>query len=243
MRWIDCLFRISHYQSPAKDQGSSPPDPDPEFVARQLRKPWGEFADTIAEKMDQINAPLLQMTLDMLHLEEGASLLEIGFGSGAHFGEVLNLAEGIELVGLDHSPEMVDKAKTNHQAAIEAGQLSLYQGSSDQMPFPNASFDTIYCNMVIFFWDEPERHLQEVQRVLKPGGLFYSGLRSKESMQQLPFTEYGFSIYTQEEWEEILRNNGFRVLDCRRQLDPKMNVEDQEMRMDSICVVAEKPMS
>ncbi|MGM0589643.1 MAG: class I SAM-dependent methyltransferase [Bacteroidota bacterium] len=242
MRSEDWVFYISVYHSPSKDEGTTPPNPDPELIAQQLRKPSGEFADVVADKMDKVNAPLLQLTLESLQLKDQESILEIGFGSGSHFEEVLNQAEGIQLTGLDHSQEMVKKAQAAYQYAIEAGKLDLHHCSSDQMPFPDATFDKIYCNMVIFFWDEPEQHLQEVRRVLKSGGLFFSGLRSKESMQKLPFTQHGFVIYEQEEWEDILRENGFRVLDSVRQLDPQMDVENQEMRMDSICVVAKKPV-
>lgn len=72
--------------------------------------------------------------------------------------------------------------------------------SSDKMPFADNSFDKVFCINVIYFWEQPAEHLKEIYRVLKPGGKFYTTIRSKESMAEMPFTKYGFNMYSQSEW-------------------------------------------
>lgn len=214
--------------------------PDPQFVARQLRKPSGKFADTIAAKMDEVNAPLFNLTLETMQLSEEESVLEIGFGSGTFFPKIFDKAPLLNVSGIDYSSEMVNKAKQNNQSAVETNTLTLKMGNSDDMPFPSKTFDKVFCNMVVYFWDQPENHLSEVHRVLKTNGKFYTGLRTRESMLQLPFVEHGFNLYEKEQWSNLLRENGFRVMRIAHQLDPEMEIDDQKMQLKSVCIIAEK---
>ncbi len=84
------------------------------------------------------------------------------------------------------------KQKKIIQTNIADGKLILQLGSSDKLPFADNSFDKVFCINVVYFWDEPQKHLQEISRVLKPGGKFYATIRTKESMELMPFTKYGF---------------------------------------------------
>lgn len=214
--------------------------PEPEFIAQQLRKPSGDFANKIAEVMDQVNAPLFDLTLQTMNLNEGESILEIGFGSGSFFDKVFRQNDQLKIFGLDYSQEMVAAAQRHNQHAIDANKLTLKQGSSDETPFADQSFDKVYCNMVVYFWDQPEDHLKEIQRVLKPGGEFYTGIRSQDSMQKLPFVDFGFNLYTKEEWVTILESQRFKATKIAEKLDTEMEVEGEMMRMQSICIVAKK---
>lgn len=214
--------------------------PSPEFVARQLRKPSGEFAEKVADKMNQANAPLFDLTLQTMQLADNQSVLEIGFGSGEFFDRIFQQAEQLDICGLDYSEEMVNSATARNQSAVDSEQLTLKLGNSNDIPFPDGTFDKVFCNMVVYFWDQPEQHLGEVLRVLKPGGRFYTGLRSKASMTKLPFVEHGFNLYEQSEWCSILRENGFTVARIAKKLDAEMEIENRDMRMESICIVAEK---
>ncbi|MDX1639542.1 MAG: methyltransferase domain-containing protein, partial [Balneolaceae bacterium] len=118
--------------------------------------------------------------------------------------------------------------------------LDLKKGSSRDLPYPDHSFDKVFCNMVVYFWEEPGTHLEEVYRVLKPDGLFYTGIRSNRSMQEFPFTKFGFSLYGKESWKSILNEYGFAVLEVKEKADPKMDFEGRELQLESICIVAQK---
>ena len=92
--------------------------------------------------------------------------------------------------------------------------------------------------MVIYFWDQPDAHLGEVRRVLKPGGVFYTGFRTRESMQVFPFVEHGFNLYGIEEWKAILDRNGFSVIQTHTATDPAMDFEGNTLRLESCCIAA-----
>lgn len=213
--------------------------PDPAFVAGQLRKPSGEFSHKIAGKMDQVNAPLFDLTLEVMNPSDHEAILEIGFGSGTFMSKLLAAAERLKICGVDYSPEMVEQAMAGNRDAVESGSLELKQGNSNELPFPDNTFDKVFCNMVIYFWDRPREHLTEVRRVLKPGGRFYSGFRSVESMQVFPFIEHGFNMYGEDEWSDLLNEYGFNVAGIHKRSDPVIEEDDRTLQLESVCMVAE----
>ena len=220
----------------------TPPDrPDPRMVAAQLRKPSGEPAEGVGDKMDRVNEPLFALTLASMRPAARERLLEIGFGTGTYMARLFAEADGLELHGIDYSPEMVARAARSNPDLVDAGRLRLVHGASDELPFAGRHFDKVFCNMVVYFWDEPEAHLAEIHRVLKPGGHFYTGMRTRDSMLQFPFVHYGFVLHEPEEWAGILERNGFVCREAGRQLDPLVEGDDGDMRLESVCIEAEKP--
>lgn len=210
----------------------------PEFIAQQLRKPSGDFAGTIAEKMGEGNRPLYDLVLGSLQINDHDSILEIGFGSGTHFPDLLAKANDLKISGIDYSPEMTELAKTINKIDVEAGRLKLHTGNSSQLPFENNSFNTVFCNMVIYFWDDPAEHLSEILRVLKPGGIFYTGMRTRESMLQFPFTKFGFNLYSIDEWKSVLQSHGFIIVGELKHRDPVFDDGDNQVQLESACIAA-----
>lgn len=219
---------------------NTPPPPD--FIAAQLRKPSGNFAANIAANMDKTNEPLFDLTLQSMRLQGGERLLEIGFGSGRFMPKLFRQRDHLALTGVDYSPDMVSMAGMINADLIQSGRLCLQEASSEHLPFEDASFDIVFCNMVIYFWDRPEAHLCEVWRVLKPEGKFYTGFRAKACMRDAPFTKFGFTLYDPEEWQAILERNGFSLIRTDSTLDPELDVNGQKLQLESICMVAQKQL-
>lgn len=46
-----------------QNKNNNKPEPDPEFIAQQLRKPSGDFAGKISKTMDMVNRPLYDLFL------------------------------------------------------------------------------------------------------------------------------------------------------------------------------------
>lgn len=214
--------------------------PDPEFVAGQLRKPSGKFAPQVGENMNYVNETLFDLTLEAMQLQDEESVLEIGFGTGKFFPKIFAEAKDLQVRGIDFSEEMVELAKTDNRKELSGGALDIRWGRSNDIPFPNRTFDKVFCNMVIYFWDRAEPHLNEIHRVLKPEGRFYTGFRTRDSMLAFPFVKYGFNLYEEDEWEKILNRNGFSVKESIKKVDPELEFEGEIIRLESCCVVAEK---
>src|SRR5690606_19647135 len=83
--------------------------------------------------------------------------------------------------------------------------------SSDLLPFRDAAFDKVFTVNTLYFWEEPELQLSEIRRVLRPTGIFCLAIASKAFMETLPFSRYGFRLYSPEEASQLLANNGFTI--------------------------------
>jgi len=75
-----------------------------------------------------------------------------------------------ELYGIDLSEKMLHVAKSKLPE-----QVKLLLGDSEALPFPDNTFDVVYCNDSFHHYPAPMNVLREVHRVLKPGGTFLMG--------------------------------------------------------------------
>jgi ubiquinone/menaquinone biosynthesis C-methylase UbiE len=210
-------------------------------IAKQLRKPSGILAGKVGNKMNITNSFLYDFTIKAMQLKDNESILGIGFGNGKFFDKIFSTANDLEISGLDFSPAMVKAVTANNPTTTKAGKLSLHAGSSDKIPFPDNSFDKIFCINVIYFWEQPVGHLKEIYRVLKPGGRFYTSIRTKESLVQMPFARYGFNMYTQEEWISMLETNLLHFVQAEKtENEPDAILDKQIYKAASLCIVTEK---
>lgn len=212
--------------------------PSPETMAAQLRRPSGWMARGVGQRMNAANRVLYDATWRTIDLQPGMHVLEIGFGNGLFFPELVKQADNLRVTGLDFSAAMHKEATANNRALIGSGRLQLHHGDSAAMPFADNSFDRIYCINVVYFWDDPAAHLREVKRVLRSGGTFTATIRTKSTMQVMPFTRYGFAMYEQADWEAVLANNGFKLLKAERLDEPPIDFEGRTYRPGSLVLVA-----
>ena len=213
------------------------------IVAKQLRRPNGFLAGRVGREMNKTNSFLYDFTIKEMRVADHDEILEIGFGNGMFFGKIFSAANNVTLSGLDFSPEMVKAAAANNPLTSNNGKLTLRLGSSDKIPFPDNSFDKVFCINVIYFWEEPAVHLQEICRVLKPGGRLYTSIRMAESLVKMPFTKYGFTVYRQDEWVGLLEANGFHFERATKTInEPDAEFNQESIKVESLCIVAEKTM-
>lgn len=115
----------------------------------------------------------------------GDRILDAGCGSGrnAHYP----LREGFDVYGVDENPRAV-AAFT--ELAAELGHPlpdgRARQASLDALPFEAAYFDVVVCSAVLHFARDDqhfERMVEELFRVLRPGGLFFARLASSAGIE------------------------------------------------------------
>ncbi|AEE49444.1 class I SAM-dependent methyltransferase [Haliscomenobacter hydrossis] len=214
--------------------------PAPQLIAAQLRKPSGVFAKQVGKRMNESNRLLYELVLQHLDVQAGNQVLEIGFGNGKFFKDVLLKAEQLKLYGLDFSEQMAQEARKNNTDLIQKGVLDVQMGSSEKLPYNAEMFDAVFCINVIYFWESPATHLQEIRRVLKPGGKFYIGVRPKSVLEKLPFAEHGFHLRDTPEIEAMLQQNGFSLLNTHQQTEPPVTMYGATYDMQGMCMVFEK---
>jgi ubiquinone/menaquinone biosynthesis C-methylase UbiE len=100
-------------------------------------------------------------------LPPGADVLEVAPGPGYFAIELAKLGD-YRITGLDISETFVEIAK---QKATEANvQVDFRHGNASGMPFQSDSFDFLLCRAAFKNFSAPLGALQEMHRVLKPGG-------------------------------------------------------------------------
>ena len=98
------------------------------------------------------------------------SALDLGCGTGEMLKLILQADHRKKLYGIDLSEKMLTVARSKLP-----DQVKLLLGDSESLPFPDSSFDVVYCNDSFHHYPAPQNVLREVHRVLKPGGTFLLG--------------------------------------------------------------------
>ena len=96
----------------------------------------------------------------------GKKILDIGFGSGG-IAVVFSRA-GAEMHGVDVDPELKSLAERNVAAKGARADFKIYDGST--LPYGDNYFDYLVCFSVLEHVSFPDKLLNEMLRVLKPGG-------------------------------------------------------------------------
>lgn len=111
-----------------------------------------------------------QRTFELLELQPGLRVLDAGCGVGLDAARLAELVgPGGEVVGLDYSATMVDEARRRHRDA--GSSLTFLQGDLHALPFDDCSFARCRATGTFQHLAEPRRALDELVRVLAPGGL------------------------------------------------------------------------
>ncbi|MDQ6694101.1 MAG: class I SAM-dependent methyltransferase [Chloroflexota bacterium] len=94
-------------------------------------------------------------------------LVDVGCGTGFLSSGLAGMAERV--IGVDASTAMLAVAEQNLRA-LNLSNVELQQGSVDDLPLALNSADVVVSNMVLHHAPDPQRMVQEMARVVKPGG-------------------------------------------------------------------------
>lgn len=105
--------------------------------------------------------------LDLLPPAEGA-ILDIGCGSGDFVPA--EIERGARVLGIEVSSEMARTCHGKYGAQVRDGKALFCRGDIEAIPLPDASVGGVLCVAVIEYLLRAEKALEEIARVLKPGG-------------------------------------------------------------------------
>ena len=144
--------------------------------------------DYIAERHSEV------IDLNAMNLESsaisGKLCADLGCGSAGH--GVLNLLRlGAEKVhGLDVDDSFIRTASERLKACgFGQERFSFETGSIDALPYPNDTFEFVLCRGVIHHLDNDQQAVNEIYRVLKPGGIAYIFVTGKGGILNRFFKE------------------------------------------------------
>ncbi|HET7292475.1 MAG TPA: methyltransferase domain-containing protein [Vicinamibacteria bacterium] len=103
-------------------------------------------------------------------LQPGEAVLDLGCGAGIDtLLAALAVGPTGRVVGLDMTPEMVERAR-RHASEMGLANVQVLEGLIEKIPLPDASVDVVVSNGVLNLSTRKSRVLAEAFRVLRPGG-------------------------------------------------------------------------
>jgi ubiquinone/menaquinone biosynthesis C-methylase UbiE len=169
-------------------------------------------------------AGLAEMRRDLIAGASG-DVLEIGGGTGANLGYY---GAGVEsLTVTEPAPPMLKRLE--RKAREQNSHATVLRAPAEDLPFEDASFDTVVSTLVLCGVDDQPRAVRELRRVLRPGGrlIFIEHVRSddprKAKMQNRmnPLNRFMVCCDCNRPTLETIRSAGFEVKELEQTELPK----------------------
>ena len=145
--------------------------------------------------------------------------LEVAIGTGLN---IPLYGDDIRLTGIDISPEMLEIAQARSAQATKA--IELREGDAHDLPFDDASFDSVVCTYSLCNIPDPHQAVGEMKRVLKPGGRLILVDHVRSPMRVVFWIQKAIELFTKRaEGEHMTRRpleqvtaHGFELVEKER---------------------------
>jgi ubiquinone/menaquinone biosynthesis C-methylase UbiE len=143
---------------------------DPRLQRRVQRYGWDKAGPYYEQFWARQIAPAQQKLLEMAALGPGESVLEVACGTGlVSFPAAEAVGPGGTVLGTDISEKMVESCR--REAARRGFAHTRFERmEAEKIELPDAVFDAALCSLGLMYVPEPVRALEELHRVLRPGG-------------------------------------------------------------------------
>jgi ubiquinone/menaquinone biosynthesis C-methylase UbiE len=136
----------------------------------QCRKPSGWLGRFTLWRMNLSHSRLTDWGLAHIAIAKDATILEIGCGGGRTVNKLAAAAGDGKVCGVDYSGASVAASRRTNALGIQQGRVEIRQASVSELPFPDGTFDLATAVETHFFWPNLPGDMEEILRVLKPGG-------------------------------------------------------------------------
>ena len=157
--------------------------------------------DTISGNYDGLNRVISfgidvqwrKKVVKMIHVTQPQSILDIATGTGDLAINLAKETKADKIIGLDISAGMLEVGKQKIADKNLSDRIELVLGDSEQLPFEDGSFDAITVAFGVRNFEDLEKGLAEIYRVLKKGGTFV--VLETSVPTKTPFKQ-GYNLYT-----------------------------------------------
>lgn len=130
--------------------------------------------DRAVQDYDRYFVPVLtqcsEKVMELLVPQPGERVLDVATGTGvAAFMAADRVGEDGEVVATDISEKMIDQTGA-YAAQRGTTNMRFERADAEELPYQDASFDAVTCVLGLMFPAEPQLAIQQMYRVLKPGG-------------------------------------------------------------------------
>jgi phosphatidylethanolamine/phosphatidyl-N-methylethanolamine N-methyltransferase len=143
-----------------------PVDAAPRIDEDAIRSAYRRWAPVYDHTFGRVAAEGRKHSVEIINRSRGR-VLEVGVGTGLSLPAY---GRHLEIVGIDLSPEMLEKARERVAAEGLTNVTGLHEMDASDLKFPDASFDTVVAMYVMTVVPEPEKVMRELSRVCRAGG-------------------------------------------------------------------------
>ena len=123
---------------------------------------------------------MLTFNFSNIYLSRGNKILDVGCGEGRHIFGAMDAQSGLNLFGVDMDIPSLEKSNEGLDffREMDFNLVKFLQGSIYNLPFQDNELDVVICSEVLEHLEDYNKAIQEIHRVLKPGGYFLASVPS-----------------------------------------------------------------
>ena len=194
----------------------------------QLRIEFNEWARAgKGESMERGHRPVGEQAIALMNVPTDARVLDVGCGSGWATRLLAEYASYGLATGIDISDEMVRLAREASQACAH---VHFRMASAEHLPFADGEFTHAFSMESLYYYADISKALKEIQRVLKPGGLFVAVVdmywESDATHQWIEMLNVPVQLLSIQDYRSLFEGAGFDRVRDERILDPRPVPDD-----------------
>jgi SAM-dependent methyltransferase len=206
------------------------------YILIQVRKPDRFAGRLFAWIMNISHSRLTNWGVQHVRIGGDSTILDVGCGGGRTIQKLAALAPAGKIYGIDYAKGSVAASSAKNKQLIQSGRVEIQLASVSKLPFPENKFDLVTAVETQYYWPDLPLAMQEIFRVLKPGGTV---LIIAESYKK------GANNAWQQPVMKLLKSTNLGV-DDQNKLFAQAGFSDIEVHEERtkgwICVLGLKPM-
>lgn len=197
-------------------------------MSEQLRTEFNEWALAgRGPEMERGHRPVGEQAIARMNVPRDARVLDVGCGSGWATRLLAEYATDGRVTGIDISDEMVRVAA---EASQSFANVDFQTASAEQLPFGDNEFTHAFSMESLYYYADIRKALKEIQRVLKPSGLFVAVVdmywENEATHQWADTLNVPVQLLSINDYRSLFASAGFENVRDERILDPRPVPDD-----------------
>ena len=127
--------------------------------------------------------------VEYAEIDDNDIVLDAACGRGASlFHAIKKLGKSGKIIGIDLASKMIEKTKIEIENLCIRN-IELYEMDIEELALPSNNFDVVLCGFSLFFLPDIKKALNEINRVIKPGGVFVASTFGARDVRWKPILE------------------------------------------------------
>lgn len=178
--------------------------------------------DGRGDSLEEGHGDVARQVIERMEIGSGEKVLDLGCGTGWATRLLAKTAAGVQAIGIDVSPRMIERAEELHSLTIRA-RYDL--GCFEELTFRDGEFDRIFSVEALYYALDLDAALSEAFRVLRPGGSadILIDFRKENPATEcwIEYTGLPMHWLGEQEWVERMRACGFTSIETSRVIDSR----------------------